>query len=221
MKPNDLNDSAEGLDSSGKILPGVYFGRLMRPDEVAAATSSQPDVVKSAVGQCWALCGDLSKEVFRWLEMSGLCQQAVERLTAFVSPAGGSYAVLTQQVAGFQHRFLLPLYEPSIRLCVTEMGRSSLAYSLGCDRGSEALVWRSRIAANGILPLQALSAPLRGHQQVEVMREYGLVVQQMTVPGQIPSITMGELVQHVSLTLLPPGETLLQCTKPASGGHRE
>lgn len=218
MRANDLQDARKGPHSSGEILPGVYFGRLMRPDQVAAATASQPDVVKGAVGQCWAICGDLSKEVFRWLEMSGRCQHAVERLTAFVSPAGGNYAVLTQQVAGFQNRFLLPLYEPSIRLFVTEIGRSSLAYSLGCDRGSEALVWRSQIAASGILPLQALSAPLRGHQQVEVMREYGLVVQQMTVPGQIPSITTGEVVQHVSLTLLPPGETLLQCSEAVSGG---
>lgn len=221
MEVNGLHHSTPGVTDPTEPWPGVCMGRLMRPEEVVLALASRPEAVRSAVGGSWTLCGELSRQVFSWLQTSGLCGRALERLTAFVSPAGGTYAVLTQQAEAFQHRFLLPLYEPSVRAFVTEIGCSSLAYSLACARGSDALVWRSRIAARHILPLQTMAAPLAGRRQLEVMREYGLVVHQMTVPSQIPSLTAGKAVRDVSVTLLVPGETLRQCVHSLNGGQRD
>ena len=66
-----------------------------------------------------------------------------------------------------------------------------------------------------------MAAPLTGRRQLEVMREYGQVVHQMTAPSQIQSLTVGEAVRDVSVTLLVPGETFRQCVRSLDGGRRD
>ncbi len=215
---NDIQ-TGEAFDATykAKIMPGVYAGRLMSPEEVNAAIGTQPDQVIQEVVGCWTLCGDVSTGMFSALRAASVLRGATERVTAFLSPAGAGYAVLTQQLQGFQHRFLLPLFEPRIIAFVAAMNRDSLVYSLGNDDDAEALVWRSTFGARDLLPLQAFCSPLAAESQGKVILEWARVVKTMTALKQVPSTTLGDVVHHVDLTILTPDDTLMACTRGLTG----
>jgi hypothetical protein len=55
--------------------------------------------------------------------------------------------------------------------------------------------------------------PLSQAVREQVVVEYFRVIKAMSKLEQIPSATQGEVVHHVSLTILMPEETLGQCDK--------
>ena len=217
MKNDIQAGEAFDLSYEAKRMPGVYAGRLMSPAEVNGAIGTQPDEVIQKVSSCWTLCGDVSRGMFSALRAASVLCGATERLTAYLSPAGAGYAVLTQQLQGFQHRFLLPLFEPRTASFVAAMSRDSLVYSLGNDDDVEALVWRSTFSARDVLPLQVFCSPLVAESRQEVILEWARVVKTMTALQQVPSTTLGEVVHHVDLTILTPDDTLAACTRGLTG----
>jgi hypothetical protein len=198
---------------SKRPQPALYFGRLMTPAQVNAAMASHPDAVRKELFGHWTLCGDVQTEMFLRLQARHCEHDMQERITAFSTPAGGSYAVLTQQRQGFQHRFLLPLFEPKIGAFLADMTQGALAYSLANNDAADAVVWRSRFGAPELLPLQVFAMPLSQAVREQVVVEYFRVIKAMSKLEQIPSATQGEVVHHVSLTILMPEETLGQCDK--------
>lgn len=150
----------------------------------------------------------MSTDLFAELAVKAEPRSVPERVTAFKSPAGGCYAVLTQQLRDAQHRFLLPLYERRIAGFISAMSLESLAYSLGNDDGHNAIVWRSNLGARELRPLGALCGSLSPGKQFAVMREWSKVVEAMTMPDQIPSTTVGQLVRRVCVSILAPEDAL-------------
>ena len=204
---------ASSLAGSQRPRPALYFGRLMAPAQVDAAIACYPEAVRNELAGHWALCGDVCPEMFAGLQAAHDEHGLHERITAFSTPAGGSYAVLMQQRQGFQHRFLLPLFEPKVAAFLDAMARGTLAISLANNDGADALVWRSRIGAHELLALQVFAMPLAQTVREQVMMEYFRVVKDMTEPARIPPAPQSKAVHHVSLTILMPEETLRQCDK--------
>lgn len=204
---------ASSSAGSQRPRPALYFGRLMTPAQVNAAMACYPEAVRNELAGHWTLCGDVCPEMFAGLQAAHGEHGLHERITAFSTPAGGSYAVLMQQRQGFQHRFLLPLFEPKVAAFLAAMVRGTLAISLANNDGADALVWRSRIKAHELLALQLFSMPLSQAVREQVVMEYFRVVKDMTEPARIPPARQGEAVHHVSLTIVMPEETLKQCDK--------
>lgn len=204
---------ASSSAGSQRPRPALYFGRLMTPAQVNAAMASYPEAVRNELAGHWTLCGDVCTKMFAGLQAAHGEHGLHERITAFSTPAGGSYAVLMQQRQGFQHRFLLPLFEPKIAAFLAAMVRGTLAISLANNDGVDALVWRSRIKAPELLALRVFAMPLPPAVREQVVMEYFRVVKDMTEPARIPPAPQGEAVHHVSLTILMPEETLRQCDK--------
>lgn len=180
----------------------------MAPAQVNAAIASYPETVRNELAGHWTLCGDVCTEMFAGLQAAHGEHGLHERITAFSTPAGGRYAVLAQQSQGFQHRFLLPLFEPKVAAFLAATAQGTLAISLANDDAADALVWRSRIAASELLALRAFSTPLPQAVREQVAREHLRVVWQMTELAQIAPAPHTEAVHHVSLTILIPEETL-------------
>ena len=218
MKKETDIQTAKG--ESTRVAPGVYFGRLMSPTEVGDAIRDRAEAERRAIGAPWTLCGDVTRDLFELLRSSKLLQSAVERVTAFSSPEGANYAVFTNQIGAYQHRFLVPLYDECAIAFVEDLTRCRLAYSLGGDDTSEAVLWWSRLAPHEALPLQALSRHLQPEQERRVVREYPDVVRAMVNTAQVPSNRADVPVKYVTVAAVPPHRALLPNFGPFAGPRR-
>jgi hypothetical protein len=191
-----------------------YFGRLMSPAEVAEATIQQPPAVKKVTDGHWALCGDVSTEMYKLIQKAQQLHFPM-RLSGFSSSNGVAYCALSLQVQRNQCRFLLPLYDPSVRSFIAAMTRSEhLTLSLGNDDGDQALLLRSPLKPNEYMPLLAMSSEATLDEQMEAVQELPTVQAFMGNPLQIPSLFPGYSVQHVSVSLLLPS-ILKDCCEEA------
>lgn len=218
MKEEPANGTAK--PRSTRVAPGVYFGRLMSPAEVSAAIQSRAEAERRAIGAPWTLCGDVTRDLFDLLRSSKLLDRATERITAFRSPEGANYAVFTNQIGAFQHRFLLPLYDDAAMTFVEDLTRCRLAYSLGGDDTSEAVLWWSQLLPHEVLPLQALCGQLPPEHEGRVAQEYPSIVRAMVNAAQVPSTRADVAVKYVTVAAVPPHRVLLSNLGLAVGQRR-
>lgn len=190
--------------SLSDVISSLYVARLMSPEEVYGATLSQPEYVRERVRNKWSLCGDVNDKTFDLL-MKQADGSLPLRITAYKTPAGAPYAVMTHQLAGgFQHRFLLPLYAPRVAKFLAAMDHDELGFLLGKNGEMAAVVLDYPLTAIELLPLRGMARALPHSKMPEVAGEFPRVVLTMLNLMQIPSLFHGETVQGVSLSVLVP-----------------
>jgi hypothetical protein len=179
-----------------------YFARLMTPSEVTKSTSQQPFEVRRRTEGKWVLCGDVSSFMYKLLKEVPDAPLPT-RLTAFNSPAGFSYGVLTHQIGRNQHRFVLGLTDPLVRAFLESIATSGmLMFMLGNDDEEDALLFENPLLPSSFLPLLAMSPEANLEIQRAALSELPLVQAAMGDPSQVPSLFEGYAVQHVSVSLL-------------------
>jgi hypothetical protein len=203
MKESETGATRPGLH---KVVAGVYVAALMSPADVARALTGREDM--PAELQRWTLCGDVSPIAFAWLVAGGWPANARERMTVLTSPAGFSYWVVTHQLSGFQHRFLVPLYDDAVCACLRALGRGeSLGYSMAGE-GDRALVWASNADSAALAPVHALRSAVAEGQEESALEDYASAVRELTAPDRIPSIVEGIQVRHASVSAVAPKQLL-------------
>lgn len=189
-------------------MPSFFPARLMSPEEVAGAIGHQPEEVRKHLGGRWYLCGDVSEEMYCLLKAS-LRSDTAMRVSGFTSPLGLRYAVVTHQLMGHAHRFLLPLYEAKVGDFLLAMRGGSLGFSLGCEGGENAaLLVPPPGGTDAFLPLLPMAEPLSGDMVPQVITELPLVIAALNNPEQVPSCRVGEQVVDVTVSALLPSQTL-------------
>jgi hypothetical protein len=206
--------------NSTRVAPGIYYGRLMSPEEVGDAIRDRAEAERRAIGAPWTLCGDVTRDLFELLRSSRLLDRAMERISAFSSPEGANYAVFTNQLGAFQHRFLVPLYDEGAIAFVKDLTKCRLAYSLGGDDTSEAVLWWSQLRPHEVLPLQALCGQLPPEHEGRVAQEYPNIVRAMVNAAQVPSTRADVAVKYVTVAAVPPHRVLLSNLGFATGQRR-
>ena len=202
------NQSAQAVGLSG--LPGSFFpARIMNPAEVHSATGGYAPVVNQWVKGKWYLCGDVQSELFA--VMKAEIRDAVSvRLTAFNSPAGGSYAVISHQLFGWAHRFVLPLYEPEVGKFLLGMQRDEMGFMFGNNGATDAVLLRSPLKGPMFAPLLAMTNPLPKATIHDVIGELPIVICALKMPQQVPSLRRKETVTDVSVSVLLPTDGMVR-----------
>lgn len=221
-----MNKPAFSQESHGSRLGAInehathYFARLMTPPEVAAATQSQPPEVRQKTDGHWVLCGDVSGPMFKLLQKVP-SKQFQTRLTAFNSPAGFGYFVLTHQVEHYQHRFLLGLTDPVVRAFLESIANAGkMTFMLGDDDGNDALLLENPLLPNMFMPVHAMAPEVNLETQRAARGELPCVQAVMGNPLQVPSLLEGYSVQYVSVSMLLPAvlnERYMAALDKASG----
>jgi hypothetical protein len=176
----------------------------MTPSEVGNSTRQRPFEVRMRTEGKWVLCGDVSSSMYKLLKALPDAPLPT-RLTAFNSPAGFAYGVLTHQVGRQQHRFVLGLTDPSVRAFFESVSQTGkLMFMLGNDDREDALLFESPLLPISFLPLLAMSPEANLETQRAALSELPLVQVAMGDPSQVPSLFDGYSVQHVSVSLLMP-----------------
>jgi hypothetical protein len=143
----------------GDVL--VSSGRVMRPEEVQESLKDRPGAVRRVVGG-WYLCGDVYREMFDALVAAqGDCTM---QMAVFRGASSGNYAIFAQLVGCFEHRFLLPLFEPPVVQLLESLRDEPVQLSLGRQDEDAAVLIRQR------LPWSQISEVLRFTQRPSDIR---------------------------------------------------
>lgn len=186
-----------------RMCEGVCLGTLMSPAEVTRAIAGYSDSVQS-VARRWTLCGDVEPAIFSALQASGHPQQRNERMTVLASSSGLLHAVFTHQAGPFQHRYVVPLYDPKVMSCVRAVAcGDALGYSLG-GQGTHAAIWAADFGVKEFQPLLGLCRETLPGDEERVLQEYAAAVVELREPDRIPSVADGVVVRLASVTAIAP-----------------
>lgn len=200
-------------------VPSFFPARLMTPAEVTVAVADGPTEVQKRTEGKWHLCGDVCNAAFATFSEATRWETAM-RISGFRSPVGAAYGVVSHQVRGHAHRFLLPLYETRVVDFLTEVERGGeLGFLLGREGNSQALLIEPQPGGlSGFGPLLAMSASPNMDNGAEVISELSEVIRAVSQPAQVPSLRKGERVVSVDVSVLMPIGTLQRLLVAAREG---
>lgn len=189
----------------------VSNGRLMAPSEVQEAIHQRNGIPGLLPG--WCLCGDVKASMFDAIIKHG---NGVDiRLSAFVGPADGSFATITQQLGGMQHRYLLPLYEPSVVAYLKALEWQPIQTMLGREGQTKAVVLHNALPWRNIVPLVRMCQQSRRVSVDETLAEMTEAIHAVSRPETIPSVYKGVTLTEVSVSVIVP---MQYCMTIAKGG---
>ncbi|WP_430407343.1 hypothetical protein [Hydrogenophaga sp.] len=187
----------------------LYTGRLMTPDDVVAALSDRDLDERTRIGRRWMFCCDVNPKMFEQLRGIRLDSLAL-RVTGFVSSLGGTYAVLTHQVAGHQHRLLLPLYDAEVQEAIIGAANEPHGFLVSNDNQTEAVVlFGNPQFGQELLGLPGLSRQLSREALAVLIPELPSVIMAMTEVARVPSLCE-EAIMSVSVTVVMPIRSMLR-----------
>lgn len=209
MSKQEIDNGATNF----KIAHGVYMGVLMSPTEVARATAGRDNPVYGSLHR-WTLCGDVSPAVFELVQAVQMgTSRANERVTAFSSPAGHGYVVLTHQIGSFQHRYFAPLFDARVEECLEHITRDgALGYSLAGEN-NRAIVWPTVLGPRDFVPLKAMCGAVPEGDEEVVLEEYARLLGEVRDPARIPSVLEGVSVRYASVSAIPPNDLVTRLAR--------
>ena len=132
------------------------------------------------------------------------------RLTAFKTPAGGSYAVVSHQLFGWAHRFILPLYEPDVGRFLLATQQEEIGFMFGNNGATDAVLLHSPLKGPAFAPLLPMTNPLSKATIHDVIGELPTVIGALNLPQQVPSLRRGETVTDVSVSVVLPTNAMVR-----------
>jgi hypothetical protein len=200
------NMNFESVDLYGSM---VSNGRLMTPSDVEEAILNRKGIPGLHPG--WCLCGDVKASMFDAIIKHG---NGVDiRLSGFVGPADGAFATITQQLGGMQHRYLLPLYEPSVIAYLKALERQPIQAMLGREGQTKAIVLQNALPWRNIAPLVGLCQQNRRVGVDETLAEMTEAIRAVSRPETIPSIYRGVALTNISVSVIVPMQYCLTIAK--------
>jgi len=203
MNQFNKTPGAADVQSNMRTPSSHYFARLLSPAEVVEATANQPAAVQSMTNERWVLCGDTSEQMFSMMQGSSEKTFAT-RLSGMSTKEGAHYAVISHQIFNCQHRFLLPLYDERVQAFIRDATTGRIAYMVGNDGASEAIVFDNLITARSFVPVAAMCKLMDEVAQEDAMLEMSFIIDELSHPGKIPTLLVQHPVKYVSVSAIMP-----------------
>ena len=186
------------------------MGRLMSPAEVAAATRHRPHHETECYEQRWMLCGDVKAATYELFSRTPAIAIPF-RVSAFTSTPGSRWGVVTHQIEGHQHRFVLPLWEPASAAFFSAMPEARHGFSLGRAGELQAVVIPGQpTGEEDIQPLLRLCTSAYRPPAEAGLGDMLMVMLTLGRADAIPSFVMGREVTDVSVSMLTSGHALTE-----------
>lgn len=192
--------------ASGIHLPSagrLNFARILTPrDATKIAVTYDKDVRDRVRGQ-WLVCGDVSSKMFERLR-DATPQDVATRLSAFHSPDGVAYCVVTHQIAGLQHRLVVCLYDPPVRELLSAVcAGESVGFLLGNQRAHLAVFVENPHLPIAYAPLLSLAKAKTEDAQDRALYELPNLIATLAEVEKIPSLFREPVTDVCSSLLLP------------------
>jgi hypothetical protein len=166
----------------------------MTPQEVDGAfRGRQPD---AQIPPGWVLCGTLHPAFFALVN-----KQEMQHLGRnYFSPGGTGYVVLAQQIAHWQHRFVLPLLGEEMRAYVAAMQDSELHFSLANADAEQAWLVRMPNFLRALTPADLLVREVPADLPAQAAEMCGFVAG-LLAPGALVDAAL-PAVRDVCVTIV-------------------
>lgn len=181
----------------------LNFARILTPrDATKVAVTYEKDVRDSVRGQ-WLMCGDVSSNMFERLR-NATPRDVATRMSAFHSPGGEAYAVITHQIGGRQHRLIVCLYDPPVRELLSAVcAGEPVGYLLGNQRAHLAVFVENPHQPIAFAPLLSLAKVKTEDAQDRALNELPNLLATLSEVEKIPSLFHEPVTEVCSSLLLP------------------
>jgi hypothetical protein len=148
------------------------------------------------------LCGDLKVSTFE--RFSCFFGDYISlRVSGFASTSGNKWGVITHQVEGHQHRFILPLWEARTADFIRAMLSTGFGFSLGCKGESRTLLFMAQ-RLQDLVPFLSLSETAGTPEMADWVKEMPMLISMLGRSEAIPSIVPKHRVLDVSISMVIP-----------------
>lgn len=154
------------------------------------------------------LYSETSQQVYSKL-IAPDCLEAGFRMLAIEGPAGGSYVIVVYQIGEHQHRFLLPIYEPSVKKLLSTLHQGPLTTLVGIKGTPDLARLRNEIQQDNAVPLQVLSQLDPVCPPEDARNETLLALQALSYREAVPGL-LGRSVETIHIGVLMPSEYCAQ-----------
>lgn len=185
--------------STTEVVENLFFGRLMSPSEIRAATFHNRTVPEH-VKRSWSLCGDTSEECFELLQNEH--EPAVFRISGFVTNVKSAFAVFTVQVRDHQNRFLFRLGGKRIQSFLESLESNGITVSLGTRDSETAILRDFNFNPVDIRPIRTMSMRSLSRNALLDAMELELATCEILKPKSIASAIPSFSVNHVNLNVI-------------------
>ena len=182
--------------------PHFSLARIMSPFEVDVETQPLDERPLWLLAGHWVLCGDLGETTFAAMA-NAFERDFRSRLSTHTSPLGGAYGLLTHQVGCHQHRFLLPLWDARVHLCLEGIVEEGYGYMLGRNGQEESLLLSAAIPPKAFEMLLKLGRVQPLVSIAALAAEMPIVVATTCRPDSVPSMLEDVAVEYVSVSVVP------------------
>jgi hypothetical protein len=177
---------------------------LMRPEDVTEAMAGRQR--KGAGLEGWFLCGDVSAPMFAAIVKEPAARDL--NVAAFTGDRAGNYVVFTQQLGMFQHRFLLPLFEPPVPEFLASLRMAPMQVAMG-DAGEEtAAVSAAHLPWEMIAPVEKLVQSVVDVDGEEVILGVPGIISKVCAIATLPALFGQPLVRDLSVSVMLPTHML-------------
>ncbi|MDI1270537.1 MAG: hypothetical protein PSV40_15725 [Polaromonas sp.] len=196
-------DTFPFLTLSTKKRPRLHTAVLLNPVEVNVAFKDYPSEARHKLKGLWMLVGAVNEEMYSAFKANAGIDIAAQ-FSAFPTPAGAAYGVVTCQVGPHQHRFVLPMFNQKVVELLASATKESLnIYLESAGELREGMLYDCRLTLKQFMPARAMSRALDHRKQKDFVREFPSVISEMLTLDLMPSLNSEE-VCGVDVSVLMP-----------------
>lgn len=193
------------LKPSIKSKPQLHTAVLMNPHEVDLAFKVDMVDARHLVLGHWLLTGAVNHELFAKLRVDA-GKNTFAGLEILTTPADAAYAVFCSQLGPFQHRHVLPLYEPKVADFMESASREP--FKMFVERSGptgERMLYKSPLPPEDFIWAHSMCQPTDVQKRSEFILELPALIEHLTSLNMMPSMN-GESVLEVDVSILLPHE---------------
>jgi hypothetical protein len=205
MKNRKSKSTKNSHDHESDALVHLVTGKLMNPDEVQLAMAELDAVESEILEGHWALCGDVSEEMFDYI-LEHSKEKIFHRITTLNGAGGGKYLVVATQVSVHQHRFLVPLYEQSCISFLVGLCFQPLALMMGREGARESLVLFPDVEPRSLWSFVSSLHICEPFERFRYEAHFALVACEVSQLDRIEPLNGAPSAESLSLTAVLPQE---------------
>ncbi len=203
------------LKPSTKEKPRIHAADLLNPFEVEKCFDSQPANVRDALRGKWLLVGGVNEDSFSDLN-AGDVRHIRAHLQVIPTLSGAPYLVIIFQMEAFQHRFVLPMFDPRVHALLTDVISEPFNVNLESTGNSlDSILYSVPLPPEYFITAKKVCQHVDQRRCKDYLDELPFFLRASSEPVLIPSLNE-RLVEVVDVSILLP--TQLGVEKPDSWG---
>ncbi|WP_114969880.1 hypothetical protein [Rhodoferax ferrireducens] len=181
----------------------IHTALILTPSEVESNFHQFGEDGLAKIRGRWMLLGAVNADLFSRLDANGEDDIAAQLLVQPV-PSGAKYTVLTCQLGYFQHRFVLPMYEPKVVDLLTIASMSPLSiYLESTGQVRQGMAYDCPLRPMSFQEARSECLSISADKKNDFIIEFPSVVSALASTESVPSLNR-EIVRDVDASFYLP-----------------